>query len=569
MCPRRAWLLKRPGAWERSAPLTSVRCGLAATVIAIVGAATLLAVPTTATAGTLAVVSCKTAAGSPAPTEGWEVGWTGTPFAFAGNNNECVSGGPLVSYIGDQEPQPGSSGPVWQYTPPTGYKIVGGFVTASFTVPGGGGNYGGAAGLLGPKLLFDGADVIGGTNGGNAEATYSLAGHTGGDLWIYAFCEPPGSTCPAGDSNAWYWALAYINSATIELNDANTPQASNFSGSLLNGTASGTAHLDFAASEAAPGPGIYSVTVDVDGKALYAATPDGNGGRCVSVGHDSNGIAEFLYPQPCPLTEQVDLPIDTTGLADGRHDLQVTITDAAGVTAVVYDGTITTANRTTVSALLNSPLATSTLTGQPIYSMILDKHTAALTERLARSFDASALTLSGELRNSVGVPVPGVTMWLTAQQGNTPQGAPVVLDHATTNAAGAWLLHARKGPSRLLSIVYGDTASAQNGVAIKETVRPSLGLRVDTPGGRRIVFGGRLAISPLDSPRPLIIIETLAGRTWQAVGNPVRVKPNGSYRYVYNSSPLTVGRRFAFRATTPETNLWQAATSPARWAVVH
>jgi hypothetical protein len=96
-----------------------------------------------------------------------------------------------------------------------------------------------------------------------------------------------------------------------------------------------------------------------------------------------------------------------------------------------------------------------------------------------------------------------------------------------------------------------------------------LDLHVGTPGGARLVFSGRLAISPMGSPRPLVIIKTRGVHGWQSVGNPVRVRANGTYRYTYYSSPLTLGRRFVFRAETPATDLWQGASSPTHPAVVN
>ena len=195
-----------------------------------------------------------------------------------------------------------------------------------------------------------------------------------------------------------------------------------------------------------------------------------------------------------------------------------------------------------------------------------------LGKTVKRSFAASALTLSGELRNPAGAPAPGVTVSLVAQNGNPPTGSPVVLAHTTSNAAGEWVLHAPRGPSRQLRIVYGSAANAAKagaGVAITEVVSPVLGLHVRTSGGALLLFSGRLAIGPIGSPRPLVTIETKAGREWEAVGHAVRVNANGTYRYVYRSSPLTLGRRFAFRAQTPATSLWRAAYSPVREAVVH
>jgi hypothetical protein len=277
----------------------------------------------------------------------------------------------------------------------------------------------------------------------------------------------------------------------------------------------------------------------------------------------------FDYQQPCKQSETVDVPLDTTALTDGPHTLKVLVTDAAQNSSVVYDGTITTSNRTTVSALLSSPLASSP-GSEPSYAIVLDKPTEALGKRIRRSFPASALMLSGELRNPSGVPVPSALVSLIAQDGDPPAAPVAVLAHTTTDAAGQWILHAPKGPSRLLRIVSGNAArqaALDGGVALTEAVSPVVDLRVRTPGGARLVFSGRLAISPLGLPRPLVIIETRAGPTWQVVGTPVRVARDGSYRLVYRSSPLTLGRRFAFRAETPATSLWPTAASHVRTAV--
>jgi hypothetical protein len=106
-------------------------------------------------------------------------------------------------------------------------------------------------------------------------------------------------------------------------------------------------------------------------------------------------------------------------------------------------------------------------------------------------------------------------------------------------------------------------------VSVRETVTPVLSLQIATPGGGRIVFTGRLQVAPLGQPRPFIFIQTRGPDGWEEVGSPVRVGPHGNFDYVYRSSPLTLGRRFNFRVTTPQTTLWQTAQSPVSSAVVH
>jgi hypothetical protein len=465
-----------------------------------------------------------------------------------------------------------------QYTPPGGSRLIGGAIDVSMYADGGGYNASGTAVAYSPEYSYNGSNVFfqcasgltpcaNGTN--DFAGVLGIPGGRGGNLYISAGCGGhEGYACNSGGSEG-AWSLVRLWWANLLLESSAGPTAGPvFGGSLLSANAHGTADLQFSAGDPG-GPGVYLVTLQIDGHTVYQGTPDGNAGHCVAVG-SAWGAWMFDYQQPCKQSETVDVPLDTTALTDGPHTLKVLVTDAAQNSSVVYDGTVTTSNRTTVSALLSSPLASSP-GSEPSYAIVLDRPTEALGKHIRRSFPGSALTLSGELRNPAGVPVPGAAVSLVVQDGDPPAGTLTVLAHTMTDAAGQWVLHAPKGPSRLLRIVSGDAArqaNLGNGVGLSETVSPMLGLRVSTPGSARLVFSGHLTITPLGSPRPLVIIETRAGSTWEGVGTPVRVARDGSYRLVYRSSPLTLGRRFAFRAVSPATSLWQTATSHVRSAVV-
>jgi hypothetical protein len=86
------------------------------------------------------------------------------------------------------------------------------------------------------------------------------------------------------------------------------------------------------------------VTAAIDGRPVFSGTPNTNGGACVPVGTDASGALMFDLQQPCPATEVVDVPIPTVGLADGAHDLAVTVTDAARNSSTVLDQNISTSN---------------------------------------------------------------------------------------------------------------------------------------------------------------------------------------------------------------------------------
>lgn len=120
------------------------------------------------------------------------------------------------------------------------------------------------------------------------------------------------------------------------------PTGSGFTGTVLQPGAGALTDLTFTAADPG-GPGVYQVQVSVDGTPVYAATPNTNSGECAPVGTDpGSGALMFDYQQPCPPAESVDVPISTTALQAGRHELSVKVIDAAGTAATVLDQNITT-----------------------------------------------------------------------------------------------------------------------------------------------------------------------------------------------------------------------------------
>jgi hypothetical protein len=463
-----------------------------------------------------------------------------------------------------------------RYTPASSSTLIGGTLAVSLHADGFGYDASGVAAAYTPEYAYDAANVFfqcaaglpacsEGTN--DFTGTLELPSRRGGSLFLAASCGGVnGESCDDGGSEG-AWSLVRLYSATLLMENDATPTASGFGGPLLEPDAHGTAALQLTASDP-DGPGVYSIAVEIDGQGAYDGIPNGNGGHCASLG-SYQGAAVFDYLQPCKESETVQIPVNTATLPDGQHTLTVGVTDAADNTSVVYSGTITTANRTTVSALLDSPADSGGLVTTQ-YAIVLSPRTAHLKAHLMRSFSSSAVSLSGHLLRS-GTPAPGVTVWLAAKEGAQGASGTRVLARTTTDATGSWSLRAGRGCSRQLLIGYGNdpgSEAAGESTTISETVRPSLSLHVNAPGHGRIVFSGHLAIRPLGSPRPLVSIQARVAGGWETVGVPIRVRGNGDYRYVFESSPVTYGRRFAFRASTPATSLWSSGSSPIRLAVV-
>jgi hypothetical protein len=270
---------------------------------------------------------------------------------------------------------------------------------------------------------------------------------------------------------------------------------------------------------------------------------------------------------PCPTSQTVNVTLPTTGFADGPHELTVNVVDAAQNTATVLRQTITTNNRSTVSANLSGDRRAGSGPGAALYTIVLDTRTQALMRGVRRAFRRSALTLAGTLHNRAGVPAPGVPVTLLAQHAG--EDATQVLARTSTDAAGQWVLRAPRGASRTLMISTGsEPSSAPGAVTIRQSVRPGLSLHVKPRGGGWLRFSGRLRITPLGTPRPLVVIQARNAKGWQTVGSPLRVKRSGAFSLTYNGGAKTIHERYTFRAIAPSTRLFGTATSPIQRTAV-
>jgi hypothetical protein len=483
----------------------------------------------------------------------------------------------MYAALSMQSPAAAGSSEYLAYTPPPGSTLVGGSLFVGLAANGYGYRAAATAAMFTPSYQYDASNVflqcvpLGLASCQNGVPEYhgvvNVPANKGGSLYLGAGCagQVAGTYCSAGGSRG-VWSSVAVAWANLLLSTSSLPTASDFRGSVFDATAHGVANLAFTAADS--GPGVYNVTVTVDGTAVYNNTPNTNGGKCVPVGTDaSSGAMMWAWQQPCPQSQTVDLLIGTTLLRDGEHELKVTVTNPAGGTSTVLRRTIKTNNRTTVSGKLTSDkLAPAAGSGAPapVYAVELDAPTRKLVGGVRRGWASSALTLSGTLRNSAGVAAPGVLVTLFARNAGRSAAQPVA--RTTTDAAGHWVLAAPRGPSRLLAISYGEQPdpTAASAIKIRQTVIPGLTLRVRALGRRRLRFTGRLQIKPLGTPRPLVVFQARNGRRWQAVGHAVRVSPSGTYTLVFNAGPYSVGGMYAFRAVAPSTRLFATGTSPIR-----
>jgi hypothetical protein len=147
-----------------------------------------------------------------------------------------------------------------------------------------------------------------------------------------------------GDFNcAPFPATITIPRAEIELEDVVPPVAAPTGGALAGSQpVRGTAGLDFHATD--QGGGVYRVSLSVDGDDVARHVVEGGSTTCVDPEPANGDPYEFGAPQPCPLATDGSIAFDTATLADGRHQVAVTVEDAAGNADVAFDDTVRTHN---------------------------------------------------------------------------------------------------------------------------------------------------------------------------------------------------------------------------------
>lgn len=300
-------------------------------------------------AGRYAQALCAHANGSGAPVDAFVTQTAG--LSGVARLGSCPAGPGshgLAAQVGASVASGSDTSAAWVYKTPPGTLVVGGTISVTLHTSTAGTSTAANVDSAGPQHYdrlaatcnVPGAPTPCQATVGPVQLTVGSPAAPTSAFGIAAICGAMG--CAAGQS-----AQAYLDSGEVLLSNFTQPAAASFSGGLLAADANGTAGLLFTASDLG-GPGVFQVTALVDGRLVYRATPNTDGGRCVPAGTEpASGALIFDYQQPCPTSTAVDLSVATARLRNGRHRLQVLVTDAARNTTPVLDTTITTVNSTT------------------------------------------------------------------------------------------------------------------------------------------------------------------------------------------------------------------------------
>jgi hypothetical protein len=445
-------------------------------------------------AGSWMEVSCVNPSQSAAPSQGW------TSFAGGGgygsnNSTSCGPGSPMFAILSTDAAVAVGANETLQYAPPAGSTLIGGSVDVSFFADGYG--YGASGTAYSPEYAYNGSNVFYQCASGLppcANGTYDFSGvlglpsGRGGDLYLSAGCggQPEaGRVCNSGGSEG-AWSLVRLWWANLLLANEATPSASGVGGTLLSPNVAGTAELTLNAADPG-GPGVYLVIVQIDGKTIYSGTPNSNGGKCAAVG-STGGALMFDYSQPCPASESVDLPVNTTSLPNGQHTLKVSVQDAAGNSAVVYDGSISTKQPSNNSlgalpglgtAAGSSPASTPVAVANGATASRTARLSLGVKRRITRPYAHRALRATGRLLDGQGHPIVGAALDVLQQVSGSPSLA--VIGHAKTRANGTFAAAVPGGPNRTIEIAYrafstdaGYAATAKIAEAVKAGVKLSV-----------------------------------------------------------------------------------------------
>jgi hypothetical protein len=540
----------------------------------LVTVACVLTAPTFARAGTFTALTCHDSAGSAIGMRGWSVQTASAPYISFGSG--CADGG--AGSLGlTMGPYPGgsydvNSGDTMIYSVPAGLTIsrysldLYGYGEGCEVVNNGFGNecadgmgqvWVNHTGQSDPNYDYRNLGY------GAVPATVSVSELSGvNDVAVGVSCDPGqrlSNECPGGA----IVAQALISGGEFTLVDSTVPTVSNVSGSLISGgTLSGTNAINFTASDS--GGGIYSAIVSIDGHAVVDEVPNNNEGLCANLAPPTSATMAFASPQPCPNTENISIPVDTTSLSAGQHQLQVLVQDAAGDQAVGYEGTITAAgpprvtlNAGTISAGRGTP------NGEPCAGETLELAVNGKTTPVIRY--GKPITIRGVLHCGT-VPVPNALIAVTTTVSGLSSAA--VADTVETAPDGSFSYQLPAGPDRTLSFSYtaysnDSEPSATASIAIQIRARIKLRIRPRHTRNRRTIhWTGTITAGPYPHSGVALVAEVKDGKNWKVFAQLV-ANSRGQFRFHYRFHATTEPTTYKFRVALPDTGARNYPYAPA------
>ena len=373
---------------------------------------------------TYVVAACK-AGSSPAPLAGWVSTVEGLEAPFA--EDRCSQGGAFGFTVRTKTPTPGKppgqvwSALVWKWqappdlvmsslrmwrtglvVSPTEYEFI-------------------ATDLTGVSGVIDSANRL---DDGSARRDVKNMSATA--LSITTACTWT-TRCVGGQ-------YVYFDRLEMDLRDEFPPTpVGPVAGSLLyDRPASGIETMSTGYTDR--GGGVTGATLLVDGSEQAAIRTDAP--TCSE---------PYITAVPCPLKGLIEIPVDTTLLADGEHRVEMVLNDVAGNATVLGPYAVSVRNHANANLGIDEVGLTSATKGRAGKVM--------LKKRLLKPRYTTGSVLAGVVVDTQGDPVAGVQVDPAARV-NVRGANFEVLPAVVTDANGAFRVPIPAGPSRIVRVSY-------------------------------------------------------------------------------------------------------------------
>jgi hypothetical protein len=342
----------------------------------------------------------------------------------------------------------------------------------------------------------------------NNQAPANFSGLATSGLFFGVECQlqPSEEHCLSG-SSGYHLAVTDMYSATVTLTENSSPTVSNESGALWGGgVVSGTVPLSIQASDPS---GIEAVTVR-DDAALGASVQES---------------CDFTEAVPCTQLNPGQVNVETTRFPDGRAELSLVVTDAAGNTTVVTSPPLVIDN--------NGPAAPTSLTASPVGAGSDVVNLAwsdpanppePVTGAFAQLCQAScppAVAVSPTGSAQIMAPGPGsytVRLWLldSAGKGGPQSAATTAVTVSASKSSGNGGQGSGLHPLRITAHRRGVRLSVTADVPAGE--HGPVSVHLDIPRGRRLVLAARREVRPSrDLARTVFVLSTRLARNVRLV----------------------------------------------------
>jgi hypothetical protein len=503
-------------------------------VLGLIAAATAVTGAPNAYAGDYHVYSCRTPDNAKAVgTTGWSFS-SNLPFSVAGDS--CSVGGALLLASGSPSRAVGETLTATMTLPPSLSAVaISGARTLTLNPTSAGsdqaaspyyalyrdGEWYDAAHVLENCAQFETCNGLGNASG---SFNFTIPGGTQFLRWMVGCGGSAGGSCGATASGTGDRERLEVKRTDVTLRDPAAPAVTGVGGMLAeSGAHYGTESATFTADDA--GAGVYQWIASWDGVEVDRRVVDANSGLCADVNAVPGDVLEFTQPQPCLNHAIVQVPVDTTKVADGEHHLQIDVRDAAGNRTTAFDKRITVKNAPSAAGATpdpapgaGGPAATPAVTLSGGTQLVLDREQKSVEVKYG-----AKIVITGKLLDAQNLPIPGAKVEVFEQLAVTAAPWLPVATSVVTDSQGGYVYRPKTTASRRVRFAYNAQrdgaayrATREVFVAVRAAMSARAVKRVVGPRGT-IRIKGRVTVDELPKTGTWVEIQVLDSGTWRTI----------------------------------------------------